>query len=136
MHHLYIVFGRKSRKAIEEARSRVSKAINTKSKEIYFTSCGSESDNLALKGIAYANKDKGKHIITSKIEHPAVLDSCKQFKVEAIQDSILARYYNKFERTFLNELGFTQKELKMMKMRFTSVFTLRSRLVLPVCVEL
>lgn len=42
------------------------------------------------------------------------LDSCKQFKVEAIQDSILARYYNKFERTFLNELGFTQKELKMM----------------------
>lgn len=69
--------GRSSRRAIETARKRVAELINCKPKEIYFTSCGSESDNMALKGIAYANKEKGNHIITSKIEHPAILNSCK-----------------------------------------------------------
>ncbi len=69
--------GRKSKKAVEEARSKVSKAIGAQSKEIYFTSCGSESDNLAIKGVAYANRGKGNHIITTKIEHPAVLNTCK-----------------------------------------------------------
>lgn len=68
--------GRKSKRAIEEARKRVASLINCNSEEIYFTSCGSESDNTALKGIAYANQNKGKHIITSKIEHPAILNSC------------------------------------------------------------
>ena len=58
--------GRRNKRAIEEARNNVASNIGAKSKEIYFTSCGSESDNLALKGIAYANKHKGKHIITSK----------------------------------------------------------------------
>lgn len=77
MHHLFIAFGRQSKKALEQARNRVAKAINSNSKEIYFTSCGSESDNLALKGIAYANKEKGNHIITTKIEHPAILETCK-----------------------------------------------------------
>ena len=61
--------GRSSRRAIETARKRVAELINCKPKEIYFTSCGSESDNMALKGIAYANKEKGNNIITSKIEH-------------------------------------------------------------------
>jgi cysteine desulfurase len=69
--------GRQSKRAIELARKRVANAINAKQSEIYFTSCGSESDNLAIKGIAIANKDKGNHIITSKIEHHAVLNSCK-----------------------------------------------------------
>ncbi len=69
--------GRKARRDVENARTRVAKAINANSKEIYFTSCGSESDNLAIKGVALANKDKGNHIITSKIEHPAVLNTCK-----------------------------------------------------------
>ena len=68
--------GRKSKKAIDIARIRVAKAIGCEEKEIYFTSCGSESDNLAIKGVAGANKNKGKHIITSKIEHPAVLNTC------------------------------------------------------------
>lgn len=68
---------RQSKRAIEDARQRVANAINSKVKEIYFTSCGTESDNLALKGIAYANTKKGRHIITSKIEHPAILESCK-----------------------------------------------------------
>lgn len=69
--------GRNAKRALEEARKRVARVINCKTKEIYFTSCGSEADNLALKGIAYANKEKGKHIITTKIEHPAILESCK-----------------------------------------------------------
>ncbi|MBP3503139.1 MAG: cysteine desulfurase NifS [Clostridia bacterium] len=69
--------GRRNRKIIDESREKVAKAINAKSSEIYFTSCGSESDNLALKGIMSANKEKGKHLITTKIEHPAILNTCK-----------------------------------------------------------
>ena len=69
--------GRHNKKAIEESRQKVARAINAKKNEVYFTSCGSESDNLAIKGIMRANKDKGNHIITSKIEHPAILNTCK-----------------------------------------------------------
>lgn len=69
--------GRRAKRALEEARRKIANIINCKPNEIYFTSCGTESDNLAIKGIAYANKEKGKHIITSKIEHPAVLNTCK-----------------------------------------------------------
>ena len=69
--------GRKTKKSIDEARRRVANSINANEKEIYFTSGGSESDNIALKGIAYANYEKGNHIITSKIEHPAILNTCK-----------------------------------------------------------
>ena len=68
--------GRRNKRVVEEARQNVASCIGAKQKEIYFTSCGSESDNLALKGIAYANSSKGKHIITSKIEHSAVLNTC------------------------------------------------------------
>lgn len=77
--------GRKNKMVIEEARKIVAKEINAKTKEIYFTSCGSESDNLALKGIAYANKLKGKHIITSKIEHPAILNTCKTLEKQGYE---------------------------------------------------
>ncbi len=69
--------GRNAKKAIEEARKKVANLINCMSNEIYFTGCGSESDNTAIKGIAYENRKKGKHIITSKIEHPAVLHTCQ-----------------------------------------------------------
>lgn len=72
--------GRSAKRAIEESRKRVASLINCKPEEIYFTSCGSESDNTAIKGIAYANKEKGKHIITSKIEHPAILNSCQNLE--------------------------------------------------------
>ena len=81
--------GRKSKKAIEEARKRVSSAINAKPKEIVFTGCGSESDNIALKGIAYANKNKGNHIITTKIEHSAILNSCKLLEKEGFNVTYL-----------------------------------------------
>lgn len=69
--------GRHNRKIIDESREKVAKSINAKTDEIYFTSCGSESDNLALKGIMSANKEKGKHLITTKIEHPAILNTGK-----------------------------------------------------------
>lgn len=67
--------GRESKKALEEARQRIADAINAKKEEIIFTGGGSESDNLAIKGIAFKLQKKGKHIITSEIEHPAVKES-------------------------------------------------------------
>jgi cysteine desulfurase len=65
------------RKDLEAAREEAAKFINAEPKEIIFTSGGTESDNFAIKGIAYANTDKGKHIVTTKIEHPAILETCK-----------------------------------------------------------
>ena len=65
-------YGRESKKALDLARQRVADAINAKPEEIIFTSGGSESDNLAIKGIAFKLAKKGKHIITTNIEHPAV----------------------------------------------------------------
>lgn len=81
--------GRSAKRAIDEARKRVASLINCKPEEIYFTSCGSESDNMAIKGIAYANKNKGKHIITSKIEHPAILNSCKNLEKKRFEVTYL-----------------------------------------------
>ncbi len=69
--------GRESRKAIDEARDKVAKALNAKPSEIFFTNSGTESDNWAIKGVAYANKNKGNHIITTSIEHHAVLHTCE-----------------------------------------------------------
>ena len=81
--------GRENRKAVEEAREQVAKALNCESNEIYFTNGGSESDNTAIRGIAYAYKNKGNHIITSKIEHPAVLETCKQLEKEGFEVSYI-----------------------------------------------
>ena len=69
--------GRRAKQAIEDARKKIALCINAKPCEIYFTSSGTEADNLALRGIVHANKDKGNHIITSEIEHPAILNTCK-----------------------------------------------------------
>lgn len=68
---------RESKKAIDLARKQVADAINADSGEIFFTGCGSESDNWAIKGVALALKDKGKHIITTNIEHHAILHTCE-----------------------------------------------------------
>lgn len=81
--------GRTNKKAIEEARTKVANLIGAHPKEIYFTGSGSESDNTAIKGIAYANKEKGRHIITSKIEHPAVLESCKTLEKQGFKVTYL-----------------------------------------------
>lgn len=74
--------GRISKEAIEKSRKKVSVALKCKASEIYFTASGSEADNMALLGIARANKHKGRHIITSKIEHLAVLNTCKELEKE------------------------------------------------------
>lgn len=90
--------GREAKRALEKARKRVSDLINCKPKEIYFTSCGSESDNTAIKGIANKNKDRGKHIITSKIEHPAVLHTCQALE----KDGFKVTYLNVDKYGFIN----------------------------------
>ena len=77
--------GREARKAIEETREKVAKILNCKPSEVYFTAGGSESDNTAIKGIAHSYKNRGNHIITSKIEHPAVLESCKELENEGFE---------------------------------------------------
>ena len=81
--------GRNARRAMNHSRKQVAEAINCDINEIYFTSCGSESDNLAIKGFAWANKDKCNHIITSKIEHHAVLDACKTLEKQGFKVTYL-----------------------------------------------
>ena len=75
-------FGREAKVALEEAREKVAQLLGVSSSEIFFTSGGTESDNLAVKGIAFANRDKGRHVVTSKIEHHAILESCKFLEKE------------------------------------------------------
>ena len=85
---LYTI-GRNAKRAIENARKQVAELINCKPNEIFFTGSGSESDNTAIKGYAYANKEKGNHIITSKIEHPAVIETCKNLEKHGYEVSYI-----------------------------------------------
>lgn len=82
-------FGREAKTALEESRETLAKMINSAPSEIYFTSGGTESDNLALRGIAVANTKKGKHIITAQTEHHAVLEACKFLKKEGYEITYL-----------------------------------------------
>ncbi|MGB8215831.1 MAG: cysteine desulfurase NifS [Candidatus Methanoperedens sp.] len=81
---LYTI-GRQARRAIEESRQKVADLIGAKKEEIIFTGSGTESDNLAIKGIAYKNRKKGDHIITSSIEHHAVLHTCKYLETQGFK---------------------------------------------------
>ena len=81
--------GRSAKRGIEKARRQVAELINCNPEEIYFTSCGSESDNTAIKGIAAAYRKKGRHIITSKIEHPAVLHTCQVLEKQGLRVTYL-----------------------------------------------
>lgn len=81
--------GRESLKAVDVARERIAKAIGCLPSEVYFTSGGSESDNWAIKGMAEMHKDKGNHIITTKIEHPAVIQTCKALEKQGFEVTYL-----------------------------------------------
>lgn len=82
-------FGQKCKQAIEDARETIAASIGTKAANVYFTAGGSESDNWALKGVAKAYRDKGKHIITTKIEHHAILHTCAYLEQQGYEVTYL-----------------------------------------------
>ena len=82
-------FGREAREALEESRQKLARLLNADPGEIVFTSGGTESDNLALRGIAYKNRNSGRHIITSQIEHPAILETCRSLEREGFSVTYL-----------------------------------------------
>lgn len=83
-------FGKQANKGLEEARDKVARLINANSDEIVFTSCGSESNNYVIKGVAFSDKVKGNHIITSSIEHLAVLEVCKYLEKKGFEVTYLS----------------------------------------------
>jgi cysteine desulfurase len=83
------MFGWKAEEAVENARRQVAELINADPREIVWTSGATESDNLAIKGVAHFNRDRGRHIITSSIEHKAVLDTCGQLELEGFEVTYL-----------------------------------------------
>jgi cysteine desulfurase len=95
-------FGLNANKAVEDSRKQISNVINCKPEEIIFTSGATESDNLALKGIAEKYKDKGNHIITCTTEHKAILDTCKELEEKGTEISYLP--VDKFGKLDLNLL--------------------------------
>jgi cysteine desulfurase len=83
------VFGREAKEALEQSREKVANLLGASSEEIIFTSGGTESDNLALKGIARRNRQQGNHIITTRIEHPAILETCRALEKEGFSVTYL-----------------------------------------------
>lgn len=94
--------GQRAKDALENSRNQVASLINVRPEEIYFTSCGSESNNLAIKGIAYSYKQKGKHIIISRIEHFSVLQAGKRLSQEGFEITYLP--VDKFGTVDIKEL--------------------------------
>ena len=83
------IYGQQSKKAVDKAREQVAQLLNCHPKDLIFTSGGSESNNYALKGYAFANQDKGRHIITSSIEHPAIIEVCKFLESQGFEVTYL-----------------------------------------------
>jgi cysteine desulfurase len=82
-------FGLEAKEALEESREKVAGLLGAKPEEIIFTAGGTESDNLALKGIARKNQKSGKHIITTQVEHPAILECCRKLEKEGFEVTYL-----------------------------------------------
>jgi cysteine desulfurase len=85
LHH----FGIQARRAVERARESVATALGAKPREIVFTGCGTEADNQAVKGVAFASRDKGDHVITSRVEHKAVLETCQYLEKQGFRVTYL-----------------------------------------------
>jgi cysteine desulfurase len=83
------IYGKQTKEAVEKARKQVANLLNCDSSEIVFTSGGTESNNYALRGIAFANKNKGNHIITSSVEHPAIIEVCKYLETQGFEITYL-----------------------------------------------
>ncbi len=83
------VYGWQAEESVEEARGQVASLLGAEAREIVWTSGATEADNLAIKGVAFAHRAKGQHIITSKMEHKAVLDSCKMLESEGFEVTYL-----------------------------------------------
>lgn len=96
-------FAQESKRAVEEARRNLAALLNVEDSEIVFTSGGTESDNAAIKGIILAKKDKGKHIITSKVEHHAVLHACGALEEQGVEVTYLG--VNEYGRISVEELA-------------------------------
>lgn len=109
--------GRENKKVVEDSREKIAKVLNCEPNEIYFTSGGSESDNTAIRGIAYSYKNKGNHIITSKIEHPAVLETCKQLEKEGFEVSYIGT-----DENGIVDLEELKKEIKQATTLITIMF--------------
>jgi len=81
--------GHDAKDAVESSRDRIASSIKSRSDELVFTSGGTESNNFALKGTAFANRDKGKHIITSAVEHKCIINSCKWLESQGFEITYL-----------------------------------------------
>lgn len=95
-------YGRRTAAAVDEARDTVASLIGAKPNEIYFTSGGTESDNWALRGAAHANAERGKHLIVSAVEHPAMISTAKELQKEGLEVTFAA--VDEFGRVDLQKL--------------------------------
>ncbi len=82
-------YGREAKKALENSRNIIAKSIGAKPNEIIFTSGGTEANNFVIKGLAFSNKDRGKHIITTKVEHDCILNACKWLETQGFKVTYL-----------------------------------------------
>ena len=82
-------FGLEAKEALEASREKVARLLGANTEEIIFTSGGTESDNLSLKGVAFRNREKGRHIITTVVEHPAILETCRKLQKDGFEVTYL-----------------------------------------------
>ena len=101
-------YGREAREGMDNAREQVARSLGAEPDEIFFNSGGTESDNLGIKGVAYARKEKNGHIITTSIEHPAILDTCDHLENEGFEVTILP--VDEFGRVSTEELESAMRE--------------------------
>lgn len=104
-------FGREVRKSVDEAREKLARLIGANANEMFFTSGGTEADNLALKGIAFANRKKGNHIITTSIEHHAILHTCEYLEKQGFTVTYLPVDENAMVRLEDVEQAITDKTI-------------------------